>query len=201
MEHSRLICCSCQFPGCNYLNVANFKPPTKMWNWEDLMRHQVQAYSIPPLFQEHHPEVAHNHSYSHPTDQNFDRWLYLTAREAGKCSFQSTFSQVASVLRGKFRESYLMEEREDKLFETPGSLWYKGFKTEGYPVIGLPRWYSDAQPTFQCRRHKRHGFNPWVGKIPWSRKWQPVLVFLPGKFHGQRSLVVYSPWCHRVRHD
>lgn len=78
-----------------------------MWNWADLMCHQVQAHSIPPLFQEHHPEVAHNHSYSHPTDQNFDRWLYLTAREAGKCSFQSTFSQVASVLRGKFRESYL----------------------------------------------------------------------------------------------
>ena len=34
----------------------------------------------------------------------------------------------------------------------------------------------------------------WVGKIPWSRKWQPTLVFLPGKSHGQRSLVDYSPW-------
>ena len=33
----------------------------------------------------------------------------------------------------------------------------------------------------------------WVGKIPWRRKWQPTLVFLPGKFHGQRSLVGYSP--------
>ena len=37
------------------------------------------------------------------------------------------------------------------------------------------------------------GFDPWVGKIPWSRKWQPTPVFLPGKFHGQRSLVGYSP--------
>ena len=36
--------------------------------------------------------------------------------------------------------------------------------------------------------------DPWVGKIPWSRKWQPTPVFLPGKFHGQRSLVGYSPW-------
>ena len=35
---------------------------------------------------------------------------------------------------------------------------------------------------------------PWVQKIPWSRKWQPISVFLPGKFHGQRSLVGYSPW-------
>ena len=33
------------------------------------------------------------------------------------------------------------------------------------------------------------GFDPWVGKIPWKRKWQPTPVFLPGKFHGQRSLV------------
>ena len=32
------------------------------------------------------------------------------------------------------------------------------------------------------------GCDPWVGKILWSRKWQPVPVFLPGKFHGQRSL-------------
>ena len=38
----------------------------------------------------------------------------------------------------------------------------------------------------------RHGFNSWVGKIPWSRKWQPTLVFLPGKSHGQRSLAGYS---------
>ena len=36
--------------------------------------------------------------------------------------------------------------------------------------------------------------NPWVGKIPLSREWQPTPVFLPGKSHGQRSLVGYSPW-------
>ena len=39
--------------------------------------------------------------------------------------------------------------------------------------------------------------NTWVRKIPCSRKWQPVLVFLPGKFHGQRSLVGYGPWAHK----
>ena len=44
-------------------------------------------------------------------------------------------------------------------------------------------------------RSKRCGFDPWVGMIPCSRKWQPVPVFLPGKSHGQRrSLVGYSPW-------
>ena len=39
-----------------------------------------------------------------------------------------------------------------------------------------------------------HGFNPWVGKISWSRKWEPTPVFLPEKSHGQRSLVGYSSW-------
>ena len=37
-------------------------------------------------------------------------------------------------------------------------------------------------------------FDPWVGKIPWRREWLPTPVLLPGEFHGQRSLVGYSPW-------
>ena len=40
-------------------------------------------------------------------------------------------------------------------------------------------------------------FDPWVGKIPWTRKWQPTPVLLPGKFHGERNLVGYSPWGHK----
>ena len=46
---------------------------------------------------------------------------------------------------------------------------------------------------------RRPGFNPWVGKIPWRRKWQhtPTPVFLPGEFHGQTSLAGYSPWSHK----
>ena len=43
----------------------------------------------------------------------------------------------------------------------------------------------------QCRRQKRHEFYPWVGKMPWNRKWQPTSVFLPGIFHGQRYLEGY----------
>ena len=39
--------------------------------------------------------------------------------------------------------------------------------------------------------------SPWVGKIPWCRKWRPNPVFLPGKFHGKRSLASYSPWGHQ----
>ena len=53
-------------------------------------------------------------------------------------------------------------------------------------TVWLPRWLSGKESTCQCRRHE---FDPWVRKILWSRKWQPTAVFLPGKFHGQRSLM------------
>ena len=60
-------------------------------------------------------------------------------------------------------------------------------KTCGFPdgaVIKNPANAGDS----------RHGFDPWVGKIRWSRKWQPTLVFLSGKLHEQRSLAGYSSW-------
>ena len=51
---------------------------------------------------------------------------------------------------------------------------------------------SDKDSTCNTRRT---GFDPWVRKIPWRRKWQPTPVFLHGEFHGQRSLGGgYSPW-------
>ena len=40
-------------------------------------------------------------------------------------------------------------------------------------------------------------FDPWVGKAPWRRKWQPTPVLSLGKFHGQRKLAGYSPWDHK----
>ena len=63
--------------------------------------------------------------------------------------------------------------------------------------MGLPGWLSGKESACQCRRHKRLGFNPSVMKIPWSRKWQPTPVSLPGESHGQKSLTGYSPWGHK----
>ena len=67
---------------------------------------------------------------------------------------------------------------------------------------GLPWQLSGKEPVWQCRRCRRRGFHPWVGKIPWRRKWQSTPIFLPGKSHGQRNLVGSSPWdLKRVGHD
>ena len=61
--------------------------------------------------------------------------------------------------------------------------------------LGLPRWLSGKESTCQCRKHR---FNPRVRKISWRGKWHPTPVFLPGKSHGQRSLVGCRPWVTRV---
>ena len=66
-------------------------------------------------------------------------------------------------------------------------------------ICGLLWWLGQQRIRLQCRRPR---FHSWVEKIPWRRKWQPTPVLLPGKFHGQRSLVSYSPRGHkRVRHN
>ena len=59
----------------------------------------------------------------------------------------------------------------------------------------------EAQTVRNCLHCRRPGFDPWVGKIPWRREWQPTAVFFPGESHGQRSLAGYSSWGHRVGHD
>ena len=83
----------------------------------------------------------------------------------------------------------------------PGSSIHRTLVKCSHPRLlrWLPWWLSGEESTCQCRGPR---FYPWVGKIPWRRKWQPTPVFLPGKSNRQRSLAGYSPWgVERVRHD
>ena len=54
--------------------------------------------------------------------------------------------------------------------------------------LGFPGSSAVKNPPANAGR-----LDPWVGKIPWRRKWQPTPVFFPGESHGQRSLAGYSP--------
>ena len=63
--------------------------------------------------------------------------------------------------------------------------------------MGFPGGASGKEPACQCKGWKRCGFDPWVGKIPWRRTWQPTSICLPGESYRQRSLAGYSPWGHR----
>ena len=57
---------------------------------------------------------------------------------------------------------------------------------------------GSAVKNLPCRRPR---FDPWVRKIHWRRKWQPMSVFLPGKSHGQRNLGIRVHGVARVKHD
>ena len=89
-----------------------------------------------------------------------------------------------------------------KKFKNNGTQWMKFLKKKKkvFNLVsitllwGLPRWLRGKESACQSRRC---GFDPWVEKIPWRRKWQPTPVFLPGESHRQRSLVGYSPWGHK----
>ena len=68
-----------------------------------------------------------------------------------------------------------------------------------HEVMTPPTWHSGKVKTMETI--KGSIFLGVKGKRPWSRKCQPNLIFLLGKFHGQRSLAGYSPWCCRIRYD
>ena len=96
-----------------------------------------------------------------------------------------------------------MEETEDEVLEIRGEGRRDSWLIEKYgSTQGFPDGTVGKESACQCRRCKRHRLDLWVGKITWRRKWQPSPVFLPGKSHGQRRLVGYSPWgCRRVGHN
>ena len=64
-------------------------------------------------------------------------------------------------------------------------------------IIRLAAGFQGTQTLKNPPAVQETGFDPWVGKIPWGRDWLPIPVFLPGDFHGQRSLVGYSHWGHK----
>ena len=77
-------------------------------------------------------------------------------------------------------------------WELKGPDWCRREARSSEP-LGLSWWLR--QYIYLARlQYGRPGLHPWVGKIPWRRKWERTPVFLPGKSHGQRSLVDYSPW-------
>ena len=104
-----------------------------------------------------------------------------------------------------FRYSYLRSKRK------VWGIWTLSHSADGSKIQFI--WNAKAKRSIQilytktvnlksnlavfkafCLQYGRPGFDPWVGKVLWRRKWQPTPVLLPGKSHGQRSLVGYSPW-------
>ena len=126
--------------------------------------------------------------------------VLFSKHEGPMTSWYCVWGNAFSTWKGKLPKSHLhvlldykeADLREVSFGELPGSaeaVWplqsgsHLSLKT--YLLIRL----SGKESACQCRRC---GFNPWVRKIVWRREWQPILVFLPGKSHRQRSLAGYS---------
>ena len=126
----------------------------------------------------------------------------------------SSLPEIFSVLissTGWFDHPSLTEQVHTELRHVPGAesrfqSFYLVIKHTKYRMIHAIRRYLEraSQVALVVKNlpantgdHERHRFDPWVGKIPWSRKWQPIPIFLPGESHGQRSLLGYSPWGRR----
>ena len=99
-----------------------------------------------------------------------------------------TESSVCYCLICLCKINYLLQT----LYPYCSQLSSKCFRWE--PLWDSPGGSAGKEPTCQSRRCKRCRFDPWVGKIPWRREWQPPPVFLPGESCGQRSLVGCSRW-------
>ena len=126
---------------------------------------------------------AHSHSQFHTTPNNILSHQYLTvitSQDVGRpglpwaaCGFLG-FRVLGGALNALLQDHSI-------------------FAVQYLLGQGFPGGTNGKEPGCQCRRCKRHGINPWVGKIPWRRAWQPIPVFLPGESHGQKSLAGYSP--------
>ena len=114
----------------------------------------------------------------------FDRW-------AGKIPWRRKWQPNPVLLPGKFcgqRSLLGYSPRGRKESDTTEQLHF---------ITYCLWWLSSKGSACQCRGHRRCEFDPWVRKIPWSRKWQSSPVFLHGESHGRRSLADYSPQGHK----
>ena len=131
--------------------------------------------------------------------------LKVSVFRVGKCFFfplaqPTTYSLLlrflvhGSILKGSVKfglTKHFSNQSSHRRFSWPHCY---GVNCTALPLKGFPGGASGTEPACQCRRPKRGGFNPWVGKIPWRRAWHPLQCSCLENPHGQRSLAGYSPW-------
>ena len=134
-------------------------------------------------------------------------WCWTEAVSATRCHLQFLVTWASTQCHQSQRGDQTLEQTQSTSPRVPRDVMYprgliltpgqapgqvKGRELHtGRP--GIPRRCSGKESSCQCRRRKRHGFHPWVRTVPRSKKWQLTPIFLPGKSHGQRSLVSDSP--------
>ena len=97
------------------------------------------------------------------------------------CEELDTIEHSTTVAASKEKGQFMV--RRDKPTNGFQGKFFKGNIYREGGSSQLPRWLSGQEAVCQCRRHGRCGFSSWVGTVSWSRKWQPIPIFLSGNFH------------------
>ena len=126
---------------------------------------------------------------SQPNTQNADAWERFLGAEQKTVPGKNV---KAGEFGGLFSTSSI-DSVDTAGFLSKESLPWKKRQCHRTKRLAFPGGAAGKEHACQSRTHKRCGFDFWVEKIPWRRKWQPTPEFLPRKSHGQRSLAGYSP--------
>ena len=174
---------------------SSFRDPWTSHGW--------QRIKLPPHLCEQ-PPINHNvHSICHSTnDSSKHCWLCPSYRHteslwAGPQKYKKeTFNNQSKRGLAK-REWRDLQKASSHTFRLKNASSFLHLRKHHIYFAWISRVWDfpgGSESKSICLQCGRPRFNPWVGKIPWRRKWQPTPVFLPGKSHGRRSLVGYSPW-------
>ena len=135
-------------------------------------------------------KLLHDSPRSHTSVESDFQWrTFLSPHLSTQC-FTHQFPPVGFLFPRPRRTRPFSDQmyQHHKPFKPQVGNW-----SQPYPEVGT----LVAQTGKNLPAVQRPGFHSWVGMIPWRRAWQPTPVFLPGKFHGQRSLAGYSLWGHQ----
>ena len=159
--------------------LSDISSTGKLWGLAAL-----RALTHPPWI----PALTVLPSSSQASPLGFSSWAWNLIASLFSCNIFSGFLKFQIRIRSWMSQRLCLQS----LTRSSCPLFYfKGNQSRG--EWSFPSGTSGKESPCQCRRHKRVGLYPWVGKIPWRRKWQPTPVFLPKETLGQKSLVSYSP--------
>ena len=117
-------------------------------------------------------------------------WFWAQGKSCGHMQIQAP--QASTLLRTTLHPSATSISFRDFYVHSPASWRFFALLILVKVERGSPGGASGNELACQCRKHKRHGFNPWVAKTPWRRAWKPTPVFLPGESQGARWITVHG---------
>ena len=194
------------FRAALWIVAKNWKPKwPSAWEWTNKLWDSHMMENYPTILENKyfctdiHKTWINLKNMLHKRDRQkrvHTKWISLRFQQHTKLMIvenqnNACFWQVERNWKGS-QGNFLRWENHSTSWLATGYIW----------LCGFPGGSGVTNPSANVRDARGAKSNPWEGKIPWRRHWQPTPVFLPGRSHGQRDLGDYSPWgCKKVRYN